>query len=224
MLKLLEDLVLIEDEYRLAHHLMKVCMLVTGTRCYSFEQGLHICEKWLVISSHDCLPHFYQMVICFLQILDGNSLEFMPKYIQALEKCRENSQNHLRKFHATLYVSKDRQGMSRLISRNTLLRGQTDYADNFEKISKFWQVESRKKLQECKGRLRVKQSPSSGKSHLYIELVQGNLELYVGKNADIGKVERDVTPGALVYFVVSFNLQGPVANGITFSPQSPLNE
>lgn len=224
LLKLLEDLVLIEDEYRLAHHLMKVCMLVTGTRCYSFEQGLHICEKWLVISSHDCLPHFYQMVICFLQILDGNSLEFMPKYIQALEKCRENSQNHLRKFHATLYVSKDRQGMSRLISRNTLLRGQTDYADNFEKISKFWQVESRKKLQECKGRLRVKQSPSSGKSHLYIELVQGNLELYVGKNADIGKVERDVTPGALVYFVVSFNLQGPVANGITFSPQSPLNE
>ena len=224
LLKLLEDLVLMEDEYRLAHHLMKVCMLVTGTRCYTLEQGLHVCEKWLVISSHDCLPHFYQMVICFLQILDGNTLEFMPKYIQALEKSQEKSQNHLRRFHATLYVGKDGQGMSRLISRNTLLRGETDYADNFEKISKFWQVESRKKLQECKGRIRVKQSSSNRKSHLYIELVQGNLGLYVGKNADIGKVERDFTPGALVYFVVSFNLQGPVANGITFSPQNPSNE
>ena len=224
LLKLLEDLVLEEHEYRLAHHLMKVCMLVAGPKCYTLDHGLHVCDKWLVVASHDCLPNFYQMVICFLQILDGNTLEFMPKYIQALEKCQEKSQNHLRKFHATLYVGKEGNGMSRLISRNTLLCGQTDYStDNFEKVSKFWQLESRKKLQECKGRIRVKQWSSSGKSHLYIELVQGNLELYVGKNADIGKVQMDFTPGALVYFVVSFNLQGPVANGITFSPQNSSN-
>ncbi|KAL9968276.1 hypothetical protein ACROYT_G026630 [Oculina patagonica] len=226
LLKLLEDLVLKEDEYRLAHHLMKVCMLVTGVRSYSLEQGLHVCEKWSKVAAHDCQPDFYHMVISFLQILDGNTLEFMPKYIKALEKCKEKSQNHLRRLYATLYVCKEGQGMSRLISRNTLLRGETDYAaDNFEKVSKFWQVESRKKLQECKGRIRVKQSSSSGKSHLYIELVQGNIELYVGKNADVGKVpERDFTPGALVYFVVSFNLQGPVANGITFAPQDPSTE
>lgn len=64
--------------------------------------------------------------------------------------------------------------------------------------------------------------PSSdrGKTYPYIESVEGNLELYVGKNADIGKVERDFTKGQLVYFVVSFNLQGPVANGITFVPQN----
>ena len=43
-------------------------------------------------------------------------------------------------------------------------------------------------------------------------------------HADIGKAEIDFTPGALVYFVVSFNLQGPVANGITFSPQNPSND
>jgi len=49
----------------------------------------------------------------------------------------------------------------------------------------------------------------------------GNLQLYVGKNADIGKVERNFTSGALVFFVVSFNLHGPVANGITFSSQNP---
>lgn len=223
LLKLLEDLVSNEDEYHLAHHLIKVCMLVTGARCYSLEKGLLVCEKWSMISAHDCIPDFYRMVICFLQILDGNTLEFMPNYLKALEKCQEKSQNHLRRLYATLYVGKERQGMSRLISRNVLLpRGQTEYSpDNFEQVSKFWQVVSRKKLLECKGRIRVKKSSSLGKSNLYIELVQGNLELYVGKNADIGKAEKDFTPGTLVYFVVSFNLQGPVANGITFSPQNP---
>ena len=81
-------------------------------------------------------------------------------------------------------------------------------------------------MQECKGRIRVRQPSGRVKSKLqpYIELLQGNLELYVGKHADIGKAEIDFTPGALVYFVVSFNLQGPVANGITFSPQNPSND
>ena len=224
LLKLLEELVLKENEYSLAHHLIKVCMLVTGTRCYTLQHGLSVCDKWLSVASHDCLPSFYQMVICFLQILDGNTLDFMPKYIQALQKCREKSQNHLKKFYATLYVGKEGHGMSRFISRNALLRGETNYSpDNFQKVSKFWQVESRTKLKECKGRIREKES-SRGKSHFCIELVQGNLELYVGKNADIGKVQMDFTPGALVYFVVSFNLQGPVANGITFSPQDSPNE
>ncbi|XP_027052446.1 sterile alpha motif domain-containing protein 9-like, partial [Pocillopora damicornis] len=224
LLKLLEELVLKENEYSLAHHLIKVCMLVKGTRCYTLQHGLSVCDKWLSVAGHDCLPSFYQMVICFLQILDGNTLDFMPKYIQALQKCREKSQNHLKKFYATLYVGKEGHGMSRFISRNALLRGETNYSpDNFQKVSKFWQVESRTKLKECKGRIREKES-SRGKSHFCIELVQGNLELYVGKNADIGKVQMDFTPGALVYFVVSFNLQGPVANGITFSPQDSLNE
>ena len=227
LLKLLEDLVLKEDEFRLAQHLMKVSMLVTGPRSYSLEQGLHVCEKWLVVSSHGCLPEFYKMAIYFLQILDGNSLEFMPKYIQALEKCREKCQNDMRRFYPTHYVANEGQGMSRLISRHTLLRGETDYSsENVETVSRFWQVGSRKKLQECKGRIRVRQPSGRVKSQLqpYIELLQGNLELYVGKHADIGKAEIDFTPGALVYFVVSFNLQGPVANGITFSPQNPSND
>ena len=225
LLKLLEELVLVEHEYTLAYHLMKVCVLVTGPRCYSLEQGLAVSEKWRDVSSNDCLPYFYQMTIYFLKILDGNSLEFAPKYTKALRMCQEKSQNHFRSTQSTLFVGKGGQGMSRLITRNTLFRGETDYAtDDSDKVSKFWQVDSRKKLLECKGRIRVsEQSFFRGKIHPYIELVQGNLQLYVGKNADIGKVERDFSPGALVYFVVSFNLHGPVANGITFSPQEPLN-
>lgn len=227
LLKLLEDLVLQDGEYHFAHHLIKVCMLVTGRQSYSLERGLHICEKWLVVSGHDCLPDFYQMAICFLKVIDGCSLEFMPKYTQALDRCREKSQSHLRRPYATLFVGKEGQGMPRLISFKTLLLGESDYStDDSEKVSRFWRFESRKKLLECKGRIRVKQSSSRSKykSQSYIELLQGNLELYVGKNSDIGKGERDFTPGAMVYFVVSFNLQGPVANGIQFSPQNPSND
>lgn len=223
LLKLLEELVLVEYEYQLAYHLMKVCMLVNGPRSYSLEQGLTLSERWRDAFPNDCMPYFYQMAIYFLHILDGNSLEFTAKYIKALRMCREKSQNHFRSTQSTLFVGKEGQGMSRLITRNTLFKGETDYVtDDSWKVSRFWRIDSRRKLLECKGRIRVeKSSGRNGKIHPCIELVQGNLNLYVGKNADIGKVERDFTPGALVYFVVSFNLHGPVANGITFASQNP---
>ena len=222
LLKLLEEIVLQEYQYRLAYHLMKVCVLVSGPRRYSLEQGINVCDKWLEVASHDCLPYFYQMVILFLKILDGHVIEFMPKYLKALKMCREKSQNHCRSSQSTLFVSKEGEGMSHLVTRSTLFRGETDYStDVSETVRRFWLVDSRKKLLECKGRIRLEPSSDRGKTYPYIELLQGNVALYVGKNAGIGKVDRNFTKGQLVYFVVSFNLQGPVANGITFSPHKP---
>lgn len=222
--KLLGDLVFKENEYRLAYHLMKVCVLVTGPSSYSLEQGLAVTEKWLEVTRYDPLPYFYQMAICFLKILDGNAIEFMPKYLKALTSCREKSQNHCRLTQSTLFVGKDGKGMSRLVTRNTLFRGETDYSTDVpsDTVPRFWLVDIRKKLLECKGRIRV--GPSSDRDKrlkTYIELIQGQVELYVAKNAGIGKVERDFTKGQLAYFVISFNLTGPVANGITFQPQNP---
>ena len=221
LLKLLEELVLMEKQHSLAYHLMKVCVLVTGPRRYSLEQGFLVTEKWLEVSPHDCLPYFYQMAICFLKILDGNALEFTPKYLKALAMCREKSQNHCRSTQSTLFLSNGGEGMSRLVTRNTLFRGESAYSTDVpETVTRFWLKDSRKKMLECKGRIQVPPSSDRGKTYPYIELVEGNLELYVGKNADIGKVERDFTKGQLAFFVVSFNLQGPVANGITFVPQN----
>lgn len=222
--RLLGDLVFKENEYRFAYHLMKVCVLVTGPKSYSLEQGLAVTEKWLEVSRHDSLPYFYQMAICFLKILDGNAIEFMPKYLKALKACRDKSQSHCRLTQSTLFVGKDGKGMSRLVTRNTLFRGETDYstAVQSDTVPRFWQVEIRKKLLECKGRIRV--GPSSDRDKrlkTYIELIQGQVELYVAKSAGIGQVERDFTKGQLAYFVISFNLQGPVANGITLEPQNP---
>ena len=220
---LLGELVFKENEHRLAYHLMKVCVLVTGPRRYSLEQGFAVTEKWLEDSHHDCLPYFYQMAICFLKILDGNILEFMPKYLKALKLCKEKSQNHCRSTHSSLFVGKDGVGMSRLVTRNTLFRGETEYSTEVqsETVPRFWLVDIRKKLLECKGRIRVGPSSDRGKTYPYIELIQGKVELYVAKNAGIGKVDRDFNQGQLAYFVISFNLQGPVANGITFEPQNP---
>ena len=223
LLKLLDDLVLTEGEHRMAYHLMKVCVLVTGSPRYTLERGLTVADLWLRNDDHNCLPHFYQMAICFLRILDGNTLEYRARYSRARENCREKSKNHCRSTMSTHFVSKEGSGMSRLVTHSTLFEGVTDYSpETSEKVRKFWAVGSRKKLLECKGRIRSR-SGTRGREQPYIELTQGNVELHVAKNAnvDIGKAEIDYTTGSLVYFVVSFNLHGPVANGITFTPSQP---
>lgn len=221
LLKLLEEIVIQEHKYRFAYHLMKVCVLVSGPQGYSLEKGLTVCEKWLEVANHDCHPYFYQMVIYFLKIFDGHVTEFKPKYLKAVKMCRDKSQNHCRISRATLFVSKKGTGMSRLVTRNTLFRGEKDYSTEMsETVAKFWRDDSRNKLLECKGRIRVEPSSDRRKTYTYIEMQPGKVQLYVGKNADIGKVETDFSNGQLVYFVVSFNFQGPVANGITFSPHT----
>ena len=53
LLRLLEELVLVENEFRLAHHLMKVCVLVTGPRSYSLQQGPTLSERWQDASPND---------------------------------------------------------------------------------------------------------------------------------------------------------------------------
>ena len=220
LLKLLEELVVVEKEYQFAYHLMKVCVHVTGPKSYSFDQALVVIDRWLTISNYDCLPYFYRMIIYFNKILDGHTLEYLAPYLQALKQCQEKSQNHCKSAMHTHYIGKG-DGMSRLLTRSTLFREETEYTtDDSDKVKKFWITDSRKKLLECKGRIRMK-SCSRGREQPVIEIVQGNVELYVGKNAGIGQAERDFTPGTMVYFVVSFNLKGPVANGITFKPSGP---
>ena len=110
-------------------------------------------------------PIFTKMAIYFLKILDGEALEFFPKYWRALTACREKSRSDCRSTHSSLFVSKDGVGMSRLVTRNTVFRGETDYSTEVQSdsVSKFWLVETRKKLLECKGRIRVGPSSDHGR-------------------------------------------------------------
>lgn len=53
-----------------------------------------------------------------------------------------------------LFVSKEGEGMFCLVICNMLFCGEIDYfIDIFEKVIKFWLMDSRKKLFECKGRI-----------------------------------------------------------------------
>ena len=216
LLRLLEDLVFAEkDRSSMAYHLMKVCVLITGAQRYSLDKGLRVAEKWVQESNYDPLPYFYQMMIYFLKILDGNHLMYRNCYQKALKMCQDNSHSHCKKVASSHFLKRTGEGMNLLMTRGSLFSGETEYYQN---KNEFWTIHSRKKLMECSGRIRIR--PKSSRKQAYIELVQGNIELYVGKDVDIGKVERDFCQGSIVYFVVSFTLQGPVANGITLQPTS----
>lgn len=221
LLSLLEYLVFTAEcqSRGMANKLMKVSLQITNPKNqYSLEKGLMVVEKWLNESDIHPMPYFYKMMIAFLQILSGNALFDKEPYQDALKKCREKSQNHCRRLVPTHYLKNDGEGMNRLITKRALLFGEKTYQEN---VHDYWTTQSRKKLLECKGRIRIRpRSAARGpRKQLYIELAQGNIELYLGKNAEIqGKVERDFTEGAAVYFVVSFSMVGPVANGITFEP------
>ena len=73
LLKLLEELVHVEKQHLMAYHLMKVCVHITGPRCYTLDQALGVIDKWIHVSPHDCLPYFYQMAIYFMKILEGST-------------------------------------------------------------------------------------------------------------------------------------------------------
>jgi hypothetical protein len=150
LIKLLEDLVLIEKQGSMAYHLMRICVLITGPKHYTFEKGLNITEQWINESNHDPLPYFYQMAICFLKIVDGDILDYASRYHKALRKCRELSQNHCRNTMSTHFLSKTGEGMSRLMTKAALFRGETEYPNNLERLKDFWTIRNRKKLLECR--------------------------------------------------------------------------
>lgn len=215
LLDLLTELVEVEKEAAFAKHLMKICVLIDG---YSLDKGLAVCTIWSRNSSYDALPYFYEMVIYFLKILDGEGLEFRSNYQEALENCRKKSEYNCRRTMKTHYLSKTGEGMSRLMTRNSLFHGETEYKSLSETPEIYWKTNSRKKLLECCGRIRMGSSSSADKKNYYIELLQSNIKLHVAKSASIGEAGPDFTLNSKAYFVVSFNLIGPVANGITFKP------
>lgn len=219
LVKLLEEMVLIEKDYSFARHFLQLCPQITGPGNYSLEQGWKVCCEWSQVSDcYDPMRYYYSMVIAFMQILNGHGPSgYFAKYKSLVQKLKDASRGHCRRNVSFHYIGKGIDGMSKLISYQSLLSGETSYrADDSKIVKSFWTIESRRKLKECTGRLRVKVQGS--REITTIELLVGDIELYVGKSADVGKPGKDFDKDAKVYFVVSFNLTGPVANGISFHP------
>jgi hypothetical protein len=219
LMKLLEDMVLIEKDYSFAPHFLQLCLEGNGPRMYNLERGWKVCRDWLEIP--DCLDpkkYYYSMVLAFVQILNGLGLSgYFAEYKNLVQKLKDASRGHCRRNQSLHFLKKHGDGISQLISYQSLLSDESSYkAEEPDVVKSFWTVDSRRKLKECTGRLRVKVEGT--KKVTKIELLEGDIELYVGKYAEIGIPGKDFDKDAKVYFVVSFNLVGPVANGITFRP------
>ena len=218
LMKLLEGMVSIEKDYSFAPHFLQLCLLGNGPKTYNLENGWKVCRDWL--EQPDCfdpMRYYYSMVISFVQILNGfGPSGYFAEYKTLVQKLKDASRGHCRRNQSLHFLKKNGDGISQLISHQSLVSDESYKAENSNIVKSFWMVDSRRKLKECTGRLRVKVDGT--KKVTKIELLEGDVELFVGKNAEIGTLGKDFDKDAKVYFVVSFNLAGPVANGITFHP------
>ena len=219
LVKLLEDMVATEKDYSFAPHFLQLCFLGHGPRTYDLDRGWKVCRDWLDDPDDtDPMRYYYSMLIAFVQILNGHGPSgYFAEYKRLWQSLNNASRGNCKRNQSLHFLKKNGDGISQLISHQSLISDESSYkAENFDIVKSFWMVASRRKLKECRGRLRVQVEGS--KKVTKIELLEGDIELYVGKYAEIGIPGKDFDKDAKVYFVVSFNLRGPVANGITFHP------
>lgn len=221
--ELLEKLVMKYKMYEYAVHAMGFST-VQGHSSYNLEKAFNIAKNWQKALPYDAFSHFFTYVICFLQIINGSVMEYRPKYEDAVETCVKKCEGNHRRFLQQYFIRKgeDSERMSRLISHAELeqqygtepnRRGQkTDDALG----SDFWSKDSKKYIQECRGRLRfAKRHPHSKKEYPFIALEQGQLRISVPKHYgedDNWRYRQDQR----VRFVVCFTLAGPKAKAIEF--------
>lgn len=222
LVKFLEEMVVVEKEFSFARHFFQLCTQIVGPRSYTLDQCWKVCHEWLQQPEiFDPMRYYYRMVIAFIQVLNGHGpIGYFAEFKNMVQKLYEESRNNCKRNHSFHYLQKDGDGMSQLISHQDLTNGNSaNKADDLEAVQHFWKIESRRKLKECTGRLRVKFR--GNKKVTTIELLEGGIELYVGKSAETGTPGRDFDKDTKVYFVVSFTLNGPNANGITFKSMKP---
>ncbi|XP_065833771.1 uncharacterized protein [Oscarella lobularis] len=177
--------------------------LITLDRC------IHLASIWQQQKrdSYDPDPFtwFHLYMFYFLKILDDGALEFGAKYFEAVNKCRDLSQNHINRLKPYFYLGKG-AGLSALVYRRAL-----KLPSDESQLEGFWRKESRGQLKELKGRIKVR-SGARKKTYVFIELVQGpGVEIYAGR---MGEPGRDFQTDQQVTFVLSFHLRGPTAHGV----------
>ena len=218
LVQILDELVFNEGDNRFSKHLLQVSLSTGNPSKFSLDYGIRITDKWLEVDPYDCMPYFYRMAIFFLKVLDGNVIEYMGHFCEAQRLCKEKSNDHCRRTMQQLYVGSNGQGLSRLLTRSRLMQGEAYNTADSDNVVEFWMTGSRRKLLDCEGRIHV---IASRKKKLYnIELKQGNINLHVGNRVALGMPGKDFPNRSYVKFVVSFNLEGPVANGVKFSDVS----
>lgn len=210
LIKLLLQLVEVEHDINFIPILLRVATYLQPDQTLSIEKGIQLASVWQSKNQFDPRPYFFCFMFYFIQIVvEDRVVDYGAKYLQALEKCRQLSATYINTYVSNYYLGKE-SGLSCLVDKQRLdMQSKDD-----RQLNEFWKQTSRQKLRELKGRLKVR-TDQRKRQKPYIELIQGQLEIFVGKNQEVGDPGRDFQEDQLVTFVVSFHLRGPVAHGIT---------
>ena len=212
LIKLLLELVDQHKEVYFIPMLFKVGSHLKSDSANNFitlDRCIHLASIWQQHKrdSYDPDPFtwFHLYMFYFLKILDDDALNFGTKYFEAVNKCRDLSQNNTNRLKPYFYLGKG-TGLSALVYRRAL-----KLPSDESQLEGFWQKESRGQLKELKGRIKVR-SGARKKTYVFIELVQGpGVEIYAGR---MGEPGRDFQTDQQVTFVLSFHFRGPTAHGV----------
>ena len=210
LLKLLLQLVEVEHDINFTPTLLRVATYLPPDHTLSIDKGIQLASVWQSKNQFDPRPYFFGFMFYFIQIVvEGRVVDYGAKYLRALERCRQLSSTYINTYVSNYYLGKE-GGLSSLVDKRRLNMQTKDDPQ----LNEFWKQTSRQQLRELKGRLKVRKDQRK-RQKPYIELIQGQLEIFVGKNQEVGDPGRDFQEDQLATFVVSFHLRGPVAHGIT---------
>lgn len=208
LVKLLLRLVETERDVDFTPILLRVATYLPQEHTLPVEKGIQLASVWQSKNKIDPLPYFFCVMFYFVQIVEGRVVDYGAKYLRALERCRQLSSAYINTYVSSYYLGKG-GGLSGLVDKRRLVMQTKDDPQ----LNEFWRQTSRQQLRELKGRIKVRKHQKK-RPKAYIELIQGQLEIFVGKNQELGDPGRDFQEDQLASFVVSFHLRGPVAHGI----------
>ena len=213
----LEKLVSDYDMVTLARDLLCVAA-VQEQPPFQIDRALKIIEKWQDKYPNDYFSYFYQYMLCFMKISEGEISEYKAKYESGIADCDRWTKDNMRRHQKQFFIGKDGKEICKLVSNShlrSLYTGKTHNEENKEEVldHKFWKENCRTYLLECKGRIHLSRSDGGRNLHPYINLEPGNIRISVHPK-EVGCLGIDYRKDTKVSFVVAFTLAGPNAKAV----------
>ena len=225
-IKLFELLYQLVDEHNMLDHarnLMDVASLYDQPP-FPMEKAIRITNLWQEEFPNDCYGYFYQYILCFAKICNGEVSDYKASYGSALDCCKKKIQGRLDQYRAKFYVGKEGEkgSICTLVSHAKLaliaekhnqkhkVRGRRE--DDIDQT--FWEEHCHKHLLVCRGRIQYHQRKFD-RSRTFIIMEPGHVEISVTRNI-VGTPYRDYQPDSKVSFIVALTLAGPKAKEVWF--------
>ena len=185
---------------------------------FQIGRALKIIEKWQDEKPNDYFSYFYQYMLCFMKISEGEISDYKAKYESGIADCDRWTKDNMRRHQKQFFIGKDGKEICKLVSSSqlrSLYTGKTHNEENKEEVLDhvFWKQHCRTYLLECKGRIHLTGSDGGRNLHPYINLEPGNIRISV-HSKEVGTLGIDYHKDTKVSFVVAFTLAGPNAKAV----------